>query len=111
MIKNIFKNKTVLVTGHTGFKGTWLSLWLKQLGANVSGISIDIPSEPSHFNAANLSNKINDYRLDIRDGDAIKNLIDEIQPDYVFHLAAQALVRPSYDNPLETISTNALGTA
>ena len=111
MIKNTFKNKNVLVTGHTGFKGTWLSLWLKQLGANVSGISIDIPSEPSHFNAANLSNKINDYRLDIRDGDAIKNLIDEIQPDYIFHLAAQALVRPSYDNPLETISTNALGTA
>jgi CDP-glucose 4,6-dehydratase len=106
-----FKNTKVLVTGHTGFKGSWLSLWLKRLGANVSGISIDTPSEPSHFNALKLSEQIDDHRLDIRDGEALKRLIQDIKPDFVFHLAAQALVRPSYENPIETITTNALGTA
>ena len=111
MYDGIYKNKAILVTGHTGFKGTWLSLWLKQLGASVSGASIDIPSEPSHFNAAKLTEQINDHRLDIRDGDALKKLIQDIQPDFVFHLAAQALVRPSYENPLETMATNAMGSA
>ncbi len=106
-----FRDAQVLITGHTGFKGTWLSLWLKQLGANVSGVSIDIPSEPSHFNAAMLSDQIDDYRLDIRDGSALKKLVHKIQPDFVFHLAAQALVRPSYENPVETIATNAIGSA
>jgi len=90
-----FIGAKVLVTGHTGFKGTWLTLWLKQLGANVSGVSFDIPSEPSHFKVAKLSEKIDDHRLDIRDGDALKNLVLKVQPDFVFHLAAQALVRPS----------------
>jgi CDP-glucose 4,6-dehydratase len=108
---NLFAGKTVLVTGHTGFKGSWLSLWLKQLGASVSGVSLDIPSEPCHFNAAKLAKQINDHRLDIRDGDALKKLIQGIQPDFVFHLAAQALVRPSYENPLETMATNAMGSA
>jgi len=108
---NIYKGAKVLVTGHTGFKGTWLSLWLKQLGAKVAGISIDIPSEPSHFNAANLVTQIDDYCLDIRDGDSLKKVVHEIDPDFVFHLAAQALVRPSYENPIETIATNALGSA
>lgn len=108
---DLYAGKKVLVTGHTGFKGSWLSLWLKQLGAHVSGISIDIPSEPSHFNAAKLSEQLDDHRLDILDGDALKNLVQQIQPDFVFHLAAQALVRPSYENPVETIATNALGTA
>ena len=106
-----YRDAQVLITGHTGFKGTWLSLWLKQLGANVSGVSIDIPSEPSHFNAAMLSDQIDDYRLDIRDGSALKKLVHKIQPDFVFHLAAQALVRPSYENPVETIATNAIGSA
>jgi CDP-glucose 4,6-dehydratase len=105
------KGAKVLVTGHTGFKGTWLSLWLNQLGAKVSGVSINIPSEPSHFNIIKLNNQIDDYRFDICDSRALKELILDIKPDFVFHMAAQALVRPSYENPIETIKTNALGTA
>ena len=111
MIKDCFKNKTVLVTGHTGFKGSWLSVWLKQLGANVSGISIDIPSNPSHFIAANLTDQIDDYQIDIRNKNELKLIVDKIQPDFVFHLAAQALVRPSYSSPLDTITTNAIGSS
>ena len=108
---SIYKNKVILVTGHTGFKGSWLSLWLKQLGAKVSGISIDIPSTPSHFIAANLTVKLDDHRIDIRDRKAVKQIIKEVQPDFVFHLAAQALVRPSYETPVETMMTNAIGSA
>ncbi len=108
---NIYSGKKVLITGHTGFKGSWLALWLKQLGANVTGVSIDIPSEPSHFKATKLSEQIDDYRLDICDGEALKSLVKKIQPDFVFHLAAQALVRHSYEKPIETIVTNAIGSA
>jgi CDP-glucose 4,6-dehydratase len=108
---DIFKNSKVLITGHTGFKGSWLSIWLKQLGAMVHGVSFDIVSNPSHFDVTNLSNQIVDHKFDIRESRSIDALVQEIQPDYVFHLAAQALVRPSYENPLETISTNAIGTA
>jgi len=108
---NIYNKKVVLITGHTGFKGTWLSLWLKKLGAKVSGVSIDIPSNPSHFIAANLSDQIDDYRIDIQDKDAIAELVKKIQPDFVFHMAAQALVRPSYENPVETMMTNSIGSA
>jgi CDP-glucose 4,6-dehydratase len=110
-ISNVFNEKTVLITGHTGFKGSWLSLWLKHLGAKVSGISIDIPSSPSHFVAANLSDQIDDHRINVQDGEAIKQIVKEIQPDFVFHLAAQALVRPSYKSPVETLMTNAIGSA
>lgn len=110
-LSKTFEGKVVLVTGHTGFKGSWLTLWLKKLGAIVTGVSIDIPTEPSLFASANLHDQINDIRLDIRDGDALKILIQKVQPDFVFHLAAQALVKPSYDNPLKTITTNAIGTA
>ena len=110
----VFKNfngKKVLITGHTGFKGSWLSIWLKQLGATVYGVSLNIPSNPSHFTSANLSSELEDHRFDIRDAGSINELVQKIQPDFVFHLAAQALVRPSYESPLETISTNAMGTA
>ena len=110
-ISKSFFGKKVLITGHTGFKGSWLSLWLKSLGAKVHGISIDIPSSPSHFEVANLSDKIDDYRIDIRDANAVKLIVKKIQPDFVFHLAAQALVRPSYENPVETMITNAIGSA
>lgn len=110
-LNNVFNNKKIVITGHTGFKGSWLSLWLKQLGANVSGISIDIPSSPSHFLTANISDQIDDHRIDLLDGEAVKRIFKEIQPDFLFHLAAQALVRPSYLNPVETMMTNAIGSA
>jgi CDP-glucose 4,6-dehydratase len=108
---NVFRGKKVLITGHTGFKGTWLSLWLKNLGADVSGLSIGPPSNPSCSSASNLMDYVNDYHLDIRDADSIKSLVNKIQPDFVFHMAAQALVGSSYEEPLKTFETNALGTA
>lgn len=106
----IYKNKTVLITGHTGFKGSWLSIWLSHLGAKVVGVSNDEVSFPSNFRVSGISDFIDDRRFDIRDANSVKSLIDEIQPDFVFHLAAQALVRSSYENPLETITTNSIGT-
>jgi CDP-glucose 4,6-dehydratase len=107
---NIFKNKVVVVTGHTGFKGSWLNAWLKQLGAKVVGISLDPPTTPSHFSVANLANEIVDLRVDIRDQVALEEAIISAQPDFVFHLAAQALVRQSYETPIDTWQTNVLGT-
>jgi len=104
-----FKNKSVLITGHTGFKGSWLSIWLSHMGANVVGVSIDEPAIPSNFFSPVTKNVVDDYRLDIRDTESIRRLIEKVQPDFIFHLAAQALVRSSYENPLETFSTNALG--
>lgn len=107
---NVFAGASVLVTGHTGFKGSWLSLWLDHLGAEVTGISIDVPTETSHFEAANMVELLNDRRLDVRDAVALKAAIRDVQPDFVFHLAAQPLVRRSYADPLETWQTNTLGT-
>ena len=107
---NTFKKKTIIVTGHTGFKGSWLSLWLKILGAKVIGLSVDIPSEPSHFNAIKLKNKIKHYEVDIRNLKLLKNIINKHQPDFVFHLAAQSLVKKSYSDPVYTLETNTIGT-
>ncbi len=106
-----FVGKKVLVTGHTGFKGSWLVLWLKSLGAQVVGASLDLPSNPSHFEVAEVSKQIDDHRIDIRDENALNEIVHEVQPDFVFHLAAQALVGQSYENPLEAMTTNALGSA
>jgi CDP-glucose 4,6-dehydratase len=107
---NNFKNKTVLITGHTGFKGAWLTAWLKNLGAKVVGIALDPPTEPSHFAAAHLALNIVDLRIDIRSQLDLEEAIVAAQPDFVFHLAAQALVRRSYEDPLETWQINVLGT-
>ncbi len=107
---NEFYGKTVLVTGHTGFKGSWLCVWLKQLGAQVVGIALDPPTEPSHFCVARMADNMVDLRIDIRDREALGDAIGSAQPDFVFHLAAQALVRRSYDEPIETWQTNVLGT-
>lgn len=108
---SIFKNKTVLVTGHTGFKGSWLIIWLNMLGAKVIGLSNEIPTEPSNFLVSNLETLHQDNRIDIRDTKKVSELIKETEPDYIFHLAAQALVRPSYENPIKTMSTNSIGSA
>tara|TARA_Y100000590_G_scaffold415483_1_gene513272 strand:+ start:225 stop:1328 length:1104 start_codon:yes stop_codon:yes gene_type:complete len=105
-----FKNKKVLVTGHTGFKGSWLISWLVLLGAKVTGISISIPSNPSHFEAIRIKKKIKHIKMDIRNLRLLKKTFKQCQPDYVFHLAAQALVKKSYSNPTYTWETNAIGT-
>jgi CDP-glucose 4,6-dehydratase len=105
-----FVGKKIIVTGHTGFKGAWLTAWLKKLGANVVGIALDPPTEPSHFVAAHLADGIADFRIDIRNQSSLEEVVVSTQPDFVFHLAAQALVRRSYDDPLETWQTNVLGT-
>ncbi len=110
MKKNIFKNKKIIVTGHTGFKGSWLSLWLHILGANVIGISKDIPTKPSHFESINLKKRIKNLKLNICDYKKLSNVFKTHQPDFVFHLAAQALVKKSYSNPIETWQTNTIGT-
>lgn len=107
---SIFRGKKVFITGHTGFKGSWLSIWLSHLGAKVTGVSVDVPSNPSHFETAKLSNFITDIRADIRNYSEISDIIIKEQPDFVFHLAAQPLVRLSYSNPIETWEINTMGT-
>jgi len=111
MFENIYKNKKILITGHTGFKGSWLAIWLNQLGANVSGVSIGEISQPSNFKVSGVVNFCDDYQLDIRNSSDLKELVKKLQPDFIFHLAAQALVRPSYKDPLSSLTINAIGTA
>ena len=96
MFNNIYKGKKVLVTGHTGFKGTWLTLWLISLGAEVAGYSIGIPTEPSHFEELELEKKIAHNIGDIRDYDHFYKVCSDFKPEFIFHLAAQPLVRESY---------------
>jgi len=105
-----YRDKKVLVFGHTGFKGSWLTLWLNELGARVAGVSLDIPTRPSHFEAAAMEGLCDHRMLDIRDRKAVADIIEAVQPDYVFHLAAQALVGVSYEDPVTTFQTNAMGT-
>ena len=108
--REIFHSRNVLITGHTGFKGSWLTAWLKELGAQVTGVALDPPTKPSHFLAAQLGEGIQDLRIDIRDQKALKEVILTVQPEFVFHLAAQPLVRQSYSNPVDTYATNVMGT-
>jgi CDP-glucose 4,6-dehydratase len=105
----VFKDKKILITGHTGFKGAWLTAWLKLLGAEIIGVSLDIVSNPSHFIEAKLDAGIKDLRIDIRDKSLIEEIALKEKPDFVFHLAAQSLVRESYLNPVETWTTNLMG--
>tara|TARA_X000000950_G_scaffold288332_1_gene404507 strand:- start:3401 stop:4474 length:1074 start_codon:yes stop_codon:yes gene_type:complete len=109
-MKNIFKNKIVIITGHTGFKGTWLTFWMHHLGAKVVGISKDIPTNPSLFKILKLNKKIVDIKLDIRNLKKLQNVFKKFQPNFVFHLAAQSLVKKSYQNPIETFTSNTVGT-
>lgn len=111
MFSNVYNGKKVLVTGHTGFKGSWLTTWLLELGADVCGISIDLPTLPSMFEELKLEERINHNIADIRDLPSIKKIVHDYKPDFVFHLAAQAIVSTSYADPLDTISTNVMGTA
>lgn len=110
MLHDAFNGKSVLVTGHTGFKGAWLIAWLRACGANVTGIALDPPTSPSHFVAAQLADGMADLRVDVCDKSRLKDAIVSAQPDFVFHLAAQALVRRSYADPVETWQTNVMGT-
>ena len=109
--KKTFFNKKILITGNTGFKGCWLTLWFLRLGAKVIGVSNGLPSNPSLFEILNLKKKIKFYKYDIADYKKLSNVVKKEKPDYIFHLAAQALVLRSYKKPLETLKTNIIGTA
>ncbi len=106
---DIYRDKRILITGHTGFKGSWLALWLQELGAEVTGIALPPKTQPNHWDLLGLA--VNEHLLDIRDHEAVKRTFLVTQPEIVFHLAAQPLVRRSYREPLETWATNVMGTA
>ncbi|MBA3044805.1 MAG: CDP-glucose 4,6-dehydratase [Euryarchaeota archaeon] len=105
-----FKGKTILITGHTGFKGGWLALWLESLGAKVIGLALPPPTEPSFLESTNLVNKITHIIGDIREFDQVSSVMKKYRPEFVFHLAAQPLVRRSYIEPVMTFDTNVMGT-
>ncbi|HEY5560452.1 MAG TPA: CDP-glucose 4,6-dehydratase [Clostridiaceae bacterium] len=110
-LEKIYRNKTVLITGHTGFKGSWLSFYLNKLGAKVIGYGLDPICKDNIFELTDLKNKVVDIRKDIRDYKRLKEVIDDYKIDCIFHLAAQALVKESYINPRETYEINVLGSA
>ncbi len=110
MFKNVYAGRKVFITGHTGFKGAWLSTWLLALGAEVMGYSHDIPTSPSLFSELQLEGRLHDVRADVRDRRQLTKSIQEFQPDIIFHLAAQAIVHTSYQDPVTTFESNALGT-
>lgn len=111
LFNNVFNRKVVLITGHTGFKGSWLSIWLHELGAEVIGVGLEPYSEKDNYVLSGIGNKIKaDIRTDIRDGEKMKEIFEKYQPDIVFHLAAQPLVRLSYEIPVDTYQTNVMGT-
>lgn len=107
---DVFRNRRVLITGHTGFKGSWLTTWLLKLGAQVAGVSLNVPTSPSMFVALDLRRSIRNHVVDVRDLATLRKVFNSEQPEFVFHLAAQAIVSKSYEDPLETVSTNAIGT-
>ncbi|MBI5920065.1 MAG: CDP-glucose 4,6-dehydratase [Betaproteobacteria bacterium] len=110
MNKDFWRGKRVFVTGHTGFKGSWLSLWLQQTGAQVTGYALEPPTNPSLFELASVGQGMQSRIADIRDPDALSGAMNQSRPEIVFHMAAQALVRHSYANPVETYATNVMGT-
>lgn len=108
---SIYSGRRVLITGHTGFKGAWLTSWLLKMGAEVIGYSDCIPTQPAMFEVLDLESRIEHHIGDIRDFEHIKKVINDTKPDFIFHLAAQPIVSASYADPLNTISTNVIGTA
>lgn len=109
LFDDVFRGRKILITGHTGFKGSWLALWLTQLGAEVSGIALPPDTSPSHWNLLKLP--VTSYIADINDASSVKKILQQSQPELVFHLAAQPLVRSSYQDPILTWHTNVVGTA
>jgi len=110
LFNDIYKDKKVLVTGHTGFKGSWLTLWLNELGAEITGYALKANTDPSLFEILELKNKINHIEADIRDAEMLDKTLKKYKPEIIFHLAAQPLVRYAYKNPRETYETNIMGT-
>ena len=109
-LKEFYKDKKVFLTGHTGFKGSWLSLWLHSMGARVTGYSLNPPTDPSLYDLCGIASLVKSYVADVRDSEALKKAVLETKPEIIIHMAAQALVRDSYKNPVETYATNVMGT-
>jgi len=108
--RSFWKNRRVFLTGHTGFKGSWLSLWLQSLGAEVTGYALAPPTTPNLFEQARVDHSLHSIVADIRDFDRMKKAIGDCRPEVVIHMAAQTVVRRGYDDPIETYSTNVIGT-
>lgn len=108
LFSGIYKEKRVLITGHTGFKGSWLIYWLSKMGADVFGLALDPPTQPNHFGLLNFVHK--SYIQDINDKNKVQLILNQINPEIIFHLAAQPLVRLSYEDPYQTYLTNVMGT-
>jgi CDP-glucose 4,6-dehydratase len=109
MFNNIYKDKKVFVTGHNGFKGSWLCLWLESMGAQITGYSLDPPTQPNHYDLINF--KFNSIHGDLRNYEDLLSAIKQSEPDIIFHLAAQSSVLYSYNHPIETLESNLMGTA
>src|SRR5512143_2725313 len=107
--RSFWKGRRVFLTGHTGFKGGWLSLWLQSLGAEVTGYALDPPTEPNLFQQARVAETLRSITGDIRDYSRLKQAIAESRPDVILHLAAQSVVKRGYDDPIETYSSNVMG--
>ena len=107
---SFWRGKRVLVTGHTGFKGSWLALWLQKLDCRLAGVALEPPTNPSLFKVARIADTMDSHIADVRNLEMLSRLVVEFQPEIIFHLAAQSLVRASYRDPIDTFSTNVMGT-